>query len=170
MFGCLCEMGVFNTAGLACDLDSAFAEMISPLLELHSSTERWLHFGRHYWEEGAGVHTCHACHLCEGHTWTPLHSDFFLTQRCSKEESNNTNHHFPTHILLWHRGQLANGWWSCHESPNILPTGIPLCVSALHPFSRTKRLPTVPPRCRLPVAFCWQEGETPSLWGGLICF
>lgn len=147
---------VFNATGLPCDLDSTFAEVTPFAGAALYHRECWLHFGRLWLLEEARVHTSHACNLCEGQTWAPLHSDLFLTHRCSKGESNVTQHHFPAHIPLWHWGQLANGWWSCHEIPSTLPTGIPLCVSALHPFLW---LPTVPPQLQVADGFLLAKGR-----------
>lgn len=75
----------------------AHLQRVSPLLELDSSKESigCTLAGVTGGKELTRAHTSHACHLCEGQTWAPLHSDFILTHRCSKEESNITQHHFP---------------------------------------------------------------------------
>lgn len=40
------KWGVFNTTGLACDLDMAFAEVIPFAGAALCHRERWLHFGK----------------------------------------------------------------------------------------------------------------------------
>lgn len=119
MVSSLCvKWEVFNTTGLACDLDSTFAEVIPFAGAALFQRKYWLRFGRRYWEEGAQrAHTSHTCHLCEGQTWAPLHSDFFLTHRWSKEESNITQHHFPDTSPSGTKGSLLMNGEAVMEAP-----------------------------------------------------
>lgn len=78
---------VFNSTGLACDLDSPFAEVIPFAGAALLHRKCCLHLGKHSWEEGArGEFTPAMPATCV--RGKPVHSDFVLTHRCNKKESN----------------------------------------------------------------------------------
>lgn len=156
---------VFNTTGLGCDLDSTFAEVIPFAGGALYHRECWLCFVRLWLLEGERVHTSHACHLCEGQTWAPLHSDLFLTHRCSKEETNTTQYHFPAHIPLWHRGQLANGWWRCPWKLQHPPNRDPSMCDCTASLFRDQMVAHCAPQLQVANGFLLARGrKTFTVW------
>lgn len=162
---------VFNTTGLACGLDSALAEVTPFAGAALYHKECWWSFGE-LWLLGGRSKSSHR--PCLPPVWganpgTSALRLLFNTWMQQRRKRCHTPAPPSTHPPLASR---AAHWWMVKLSwkPQHPPNRDSSMCECIAVFLRTKWLLSVPPRCGLPMAFCWQEGETSSLWGGLIRF